>query len=195
VAEQTPNYGLTKSGLEDFYDVEVQNSNMNIIDTVLKKLDDNKVNSTDLTDVEQTVTEHLERTASEAHGAVRREYVLFTGIVTTSTVNLDLPPNFASLNDFDEIIVLGTMARNGSSTWKHFNEVIKPIATLNNQTVSIGHEILFTTSESNKYWLHLNFNKSNKTLNVGYNRSKIGNAAGLDGTENAVGGVIGVKYD
>lgn len=46
MAEQTPNYGLTKPELEEFYDVGVQNSNMDIIDSALK-------NS------EQQLTEHL----------------------------------------------------------------------------------------------------------------------------------------
>ena len=46
MAEQTPNYGLTKPDLEEFYDVEVQNNNMDIIDATLK-------------DSEQQLTEHL----------------------------------------------------------------------------------------------------------------------------------------
>lgn len=51
MAEQTPNYGLTKPDLEEFYDVEVQNNNMDIIDAALK-------NS------EQQLTEHLEHTTN-----------------------------------------------------------------------------------------------------------------------------------
>lgn len=46
MAEQTPNYGLTKPDSEDFYDVEVQNSNMDIIDGALK-------------DSEKQLTEHF----------------------------------------------------------------------------------------------------------------------------------------
>lgn len=61
MAEQTPNYGLTKPDLEEFYDVEVQNSNMDIIDASLKGLEEDKANSADLTSLEQTVTEHLDQ--------------------------------------------------------------------------------------------------------------------------------------
>lgn len=46
MAEQTPNYNLTKPDLEEFYDVEVQNNNMDIIDVALK-------------DSEQQLIEHL----------------------------------------------------------------------------------------------------------------------------------------
>jgi len=46
VAEQTPNYNLTKPDINEFYDVEVQNNNMDIIDSALK-------NS------EEQLTEHL----------------------------------------------------------------------------------------------------------------------------------------
>jgi hypothetical protein len=37
MADKTKNYGLTKPNLEDFYDVNVQNENMDIIDEELKK--------------------------------------------------------------------------------------------------------------------------------------------------------------
>ncbi|AVK85258.1 hypothetical protein C3943_17845 [Lysinibacillus sp. B2A1] len=47
MAEQTPNYNLTKPDIYEFYDVEVQNNNMDIIDAALK-------NS------EQQLAEHLE---------------------------------------------------------------------------------------------------------------------------------------
>lgn len=146
-------------------------------------------------EVEQRVDTHFSESASKAHGAVRKEYVLFSGMVTTGTVILDIPLSFTSIDDFDEVFVLGTLAINNSSTWRHFNEVFKPNGNLNTQSVSVGHEIIFPTTESSKYWLHLSFNKPNKTLTVVYNRSKIGNGSGVDGTENAVASVIGVKFD
>lgn len=37
MADQTKNYGLTKPLVSEFYDVKVQNSNMDTIDTALKK--------------------------------------------------------------------------------------------------------------------------------------------------------------
>ncbi|MGG2105560.1 hypothetical protein [Lysinibacillus pakistanensis] len=64
MAKQTPNYGLTKSDLEEFYDVEVQNSNMDIIDNELKILDEGKASSAELTSLEQTVTEYFEHTTN-----------------------------------------------------------------------------------------------------------------------------------
>lgn len=65
MAEQTPNYNLTKPGLEEFYDVTVQNSNMDIIDTALKGLETNKASSTNLTELQQAFTEHSAENASE----------------------------------------------------------------------------------------------------------------------------------
>lgn len=44
MAEQTPNYNLTKPDPSDFYDVNVQNENMDKIDTALKNLSDEIVN-------------------------------------------------------------------------------------------------------------------------------------------------------
>ena len=50
MAEKTTNYGLTKPTPEDFYDVNVQNENMDIIDRELKKKysPDNKPTPEDL---------------------------------------------------------------------------------------------------------------------------------------------------
>lgn len=50
MADKTINYGLTKPTLEDFYDVNVQNENMDIIDQELKKKydPDNKPSPDDL---------------------------------------------------------------------------------------------------------------------------------------------------
>lgn len=42
MSNKTPNYNLTKPTADDFYDVDVPNGNMDIIDAELKKLDDEK---------------------------------------------------------------------------------------------------------------------------------------------------------
>jgi len=56
----TENYGLTKPAKEDFYDIEVQNGNMETIDLALKELE---------TDVAQVREElELHRSDNMAHG-------------------------------------------------------------------------------------------------------------------------------
>ncbi|MER1986565.1 MAG: pyocin knob domain-containing protein [Solibacillus sp.] len=165
------------------------------ISTATQTVLNTKANSTDLTSLQTTVTQHLNKSASEAHGAVRKEYPLFGGTLTNGSAILEMPSGFTSLNDFNEIIIVGTMARNNSGTWRHFTEIMKPISAINQQSFSVAHEMIFTTTETNKYWLRCVIDKSTKQLSVTYNRSKAGNAVGVDGTENAIGGVIGVKYN
>lgn len=60
MAGQTPNYKLVKPAPEEFYDVAVPNGNMDIIDALIKALQDGKANSTDLTSVTNAVTQHLD---------------------------------------------------------------------------------------------------------------------------------------
>lgn len=45
MSSKTPNFNLTKPSADDFYDIEVQNGNMDIVDTELKKLNDGKAPS------------------------------------------------------------------------------------------------------------------------------------------------------
>lgn len=45
MATETTNYKLKKPDQKDFYDINIINENMNVIDTEMKKLDDNKLNS------------------------------------------------------------------------------------------------------------------------------------------------------
>lgn len=45
MADKTTNYNLTKPSADDFYDVGVQNGNMDIVDAELKKLNDEKAPS------------------------------------------------------------------------------------------------------------------------------------------------------
>lgn len=47
MANKTTNYGLTKPLPEEFYDIQVQNNNMDIIDTNLKKVSDDSKKYTD----------------------------------------------------------------------------------------------------------------------------------------------------
>ncbi|WP_339212903.1 pyocin knob domain-containing protein [Solibacillus sp. FSL W8-0372] len=53
MAEQTTNYGLVKPGPDEFYDVNVPNGNMDIIDTKLKELE----NKADITQIEQELSD------------------------------------------------------------------------------------------------------------------------------------------
>lgn len=56
MATTTQNYGLKKPALDDFYHVEDQNSNMDIIDTELKRIEDSIPTTEDLSNIEQSVT-------------------------------------------------------------------------------------------------------------------------------------------
>ncbi|MBB5148160.1 glycosyl hydrolase family 28-related protein [Ureibacillus thermosphaericus] len=59
MASETTNYKLVKPDPEEFYDVGVQNSNLDKIDTALKELEDSKASNVNLISLEQTVNEHL----------------------------------------------------------------------------------------------------------------------------------------
>lgn len=59
--EETPNYQLKKPTYEEWGDVEVLNENADIIDTELKRLEDEKASGTNLTELQNTVTKHLEQ--------------------------------------------------------------------------------------------------------------------------------------
>lgn len=56
MASETTNYKLVKPDPEEFYDVGVQNSNMDKIDTILKDLEDNKADNTALINLSQTIS-------------------------------------------------------------------------------------------------------------------------------------------
>lgn len=61
MAEKTTNYGLTKPTPEEFYDVQVQNENMNIIDRELKNVEKNAMSPipvllTSANDLNQIIT-------------------------------------------------------------------------------------------------------------------------------------------
>ena len=69
MANKTTNYGLTKPLQGEFYDVNVPNSNMDIIDTELKRVD-SKVNEVDTS--LQTVIPHVER-KDNPHGVTAEQ--------------------------------------------------------------------------------------------------------------------------
>lgn len=76
MANKTTNFGLTKPLPEDFYDVGVQNENMDIIDEQLKKLSENTP------DVSGQITDH--NNDSSAHTDIRNA-------VNTHTSNKNNP--------------------------------------------------------------------------------------------------------
>ena len=65
MASETTNYKLVKPDPEEFYDVGVQNSNLDKIDTALKELEDNKASSTDLMQLQQEFMSHSAETTSK----------------------------------------------------------------------------------------------------------------------------------
>lgn len=69
MANKTSNYGLTKPLQEEFYDVGVQNNNMDIIDTELKRVDD-KVKEVDTS--LKTVSPHVKK-KDNPHGVTAEQ--------------------------------------------------------------------------------------------------------------------------
>lgn len=145
--------------------------------------------------LQETIDTHSGKSASVAHGKVRKEYVLFQGTLTNGTANLTMPSSFTNLNDFDEVIIAGTMDTTSSSTWKHFSQIYTPKNSIDNFGFSETHEILFTTAATNVFWLKGNVNRVSNTVSISYNRRKLGTNTGEDGNFSAIGGVVGVKYD
>lgn len=58
--ETTPNYNLKKPSYDEFADVEILNENADIIDAKLKELENEVGNNTELTQLKQQVTTHLD---------------------------------------------------------------------------------------------------------------------------------------
>ncbi len=145
---------------------------------------------------ERTLNQYKEQSASTVHGPVRKEYILFQGALTSGEVTLTMPLGFSNLNDFDEVIVLGTMDTTSPATWKHFNQYIDT----RNENDIIGfaefHENQFAGSTYvSNFWLRGELNRSTKKLSITYNRRKLGAENAEDTYVNAIGGVVGVKYD
>lgn len=69
MAGKTPNYNLTKPDIEEFYDVEVQNNNMDIIDAALN-------------DSEQQLTEHLAETKKWIGASTTQAQTILSGVET-----------------------------------------------------------------------------------------------------------------
>lgn len=67
MVNKTTNYELEQPTSEEFYDVEVQNRNMQKIDTELKNLEDNMASSTKLTELENDLAAHTEQNNTSAH--------------------------------------------------------------------------------------------------------------------------------
>lgn len=109
MAEQTPNYNLTKPDLEEFYDVEVQNNNMDIIDVALKGLEEDKAASADLTSLEQKVTEHLDQMANIPRARYKTLIPKTIQNATWTKVSWDVmgidTDNFVSQSNNEEIVI------------------------------------------------------------------------------------------
>lgn len=57
--EQTQNYDLTKQLQDEFYNRELDNQNLDLIDALIKALQDSKANGTDLVSLSNTLTQHF----------------------------------------------------------------------------------------------------------------------------------------
>ena len=124
MAEKTTNYNLTKPSAEDFYDINVQNDNMNIIDAELKNLNNNIVSaSADAkkagTDAQSAANNHIAN-KSNPHN------------VTASQIGLGNVPNVAT-NDqtptYTEASTLVTLA-SGEKISVAFGKIKKAITNL-----------------------------------------------------------------
>lgn len=124
MATNTENYNLTKPSNEDFYDVQVQNDNMDIIDAKLKSLSDDIVTaSADAkkagTDAQSNLNTHTSN-KSNPHG------------VTASQVGLGKVPNVAT-NDqtptYSDASTLATLV-SGEKLSVAFGKIKKAITDL-----------------------------------------------------------------
>jgi len=90
MAETTTNYGLTKPLPEEFYDINVHNENMNIIDRQMKALNDALSGAGNVFLAEYGVTKSAEITAAlnaeKAVFCVYTEKNLIAPLISVSTV-------------------------------------------------------------------------------------------------------------
>lgn len=63
--EQTQNYDLIKQLPAEFYNRELDNQNLDLIDALIKALQDSKANGTDLTSLSNTLTQHLDESSAK----------------------------------------------------------------------------------------------------------------------------------
>lgn len=146
--------------------------------------------------IEQRITNHTEKSASAAHGKVRKEYLLFSGALASGNATLMIPQEISTLDDFDEIILLGTLNSTSPSTWKHTSETIYPRNIGNTQAVSWSYNFIYAGySYVDYYWTRFILDKANKKITIIYNRKKNGTGNAEDTLENVVSAVVGVKYE
>ncbi|ASN68109.1 putative tail-collar fiber protein [uncultured Caudovirales phage] len=177
--------------------IEVSNA-----DSVTLKIDPNVIVASrkyvddKIAPIQTQITNHAAKSASAAHGQIRKEYMLFQGALATGSATLSMPAGFATLSDFDEIIISGTMNNTSSSTWKHFCQRIDIKNTSEIYAFAELHEILYTAiSTSDVFWIKANLSKTLNTLVIVYNRKKVGANNGVDVTENVISQLVGVKYE
>lgn len=166
-------------------------------DIYLQLQDEINQTNNNLTQLDTKVNEHLAETASQAHGAIRNEYVLFNGVLSSggASANLVYPQGFSKLNDFDEIIVQGVLGVGSPSTWRYASEVFLP-KQIDNIYFSWVHEILYNTPNIDTYWLRGNIEKDSNILYLSYSRVQKATSNAYDSTtDNRVTKVIGVKYE
>jgi hypothetical protein len=154
MASKTTNFNLTKPSATDFYDISVQNENMDIIDGEIKNLND-KMNEVDsqLLNIDGKVREDLEshKLASNPHN------------ITAATVGLEKVPNLAT-NDqtptFTEATTLTNLA-SGEKLHVALGKIKKAIGSLISHLADNTKHI--TSTERTNLNSHLGDNTSHIT--------------------------------
>ncbi|MBQ9733334.1 MAG: hypothetical protein IJV74_03765 [Clostridia bacterium] len=80
MATETTNYKLKKPGASDYYDIEIHNSNMELIDALLKAFDAGKINAADI--VNSLTSSETAKPLSAAQGMALKK--LIDGITVNS---------------------------------------------------------------------------------------------------------------
>lgn len=152
---------------------------------------------TSLANLVTSINTHFGKSASSAHGDLRKEYVVFEGSAKAGSVMLTMPTGFANINAFDEVHVYGLTRSNVTSEVQHHSHTFIPFLVSNywyfgfNQLVLYGESSNYTAS-----WLRAHINMLTSTLVINYNREKaLENTNAVASTNNEIYRIVGVKYD
>lgn len=134
------------------------------------------------------IREFLNNNIVSRLNAVRKEYVLYLGSLSSGSATLTMPEGISNLDDFDEIHVIGKLAfKDEAQTFypKHMSTI----------SISMVSQLTFAGfSYIDTYWLKSTIDKATKKITIEYNRKLISGTNAVDTTENTITKIIGIKY-
>lgn len=143
MAKNTSNYNLKKPSSEDFYNVEDQNGNMDIIDQQLERLNEDNQNT------DQKISSVSSNLSSHLSDYVRQPgYAISTGVANTYLATLNPAP--ANYVDGMGIVVKINVANTGASTLNVNGIGAKPIIDSKGYQIQAG-KLLYGRIYSLKY--------------------------------------------